>query len=377
MESTGVKTKRNANMELLRLISMCMVVMLHGLWKGDNLKDLSVSFTLTDCTAWLLECLSVVAVNLFILTSGYFLCRSKFKLERLIELVCQVLFFTIGTFAVSAVFKVGELKEFGIYELVKTVFPIHSGVYWFVTAYVAVYLLSPLLNKGISMLKKDGLGIVIICLVIYESLFKSLLPIRFENDEKGYGILWFIIVYLIGAYLRNYGFKHLSSPGRGLALYFAGVALMFIEIVGIQHMVGFTGRLSEIKNIPLEYNHILNIMAAVGLFSFFVNSKPMGEKASGIVLRLSPMALGIYLLHESPAFRYTWQQLLGIKDITGLAMPLFLVRVLLAVLIVVIAGLCVDFVRLKLFSLCAKFLRKTKCCAKILKINEKVNSLNE
>ena len=41
MENTQVK-KRNANMELLRMISMLMVVMLHGLGKGELLLNLSV-----------------------------------------------------------------------------------------------------------------------------------------------------------------------------------------------------------------------------------------------------------------------------------------------------------------------------------------------
>ncbi len=96
MEKTQVK-KRNANMELLRMISMLMVVMLHGLGKSGLLVNLSISGGANATIAWLLESLSLGAVNIFILISGYYLIDSKFKIGRLIELVAELLFYSVLT----------------------------------------------------------------------------------------------------------------------------------------------------------------------------------------------------------------------------------------------------------------------------------------
>ena len=74
--------KRNANMELLRLLSMFMVVMLHAIGKSNLLNNPDVGINGNCIIAWILEAMSLCAVNVFILISGYFLIDSKFKLGR-------------------------------------------------------------------------------------------------------------------------------------------------------------------------------------------------------------------------------------------------------------------------------------------------------
>ncbi|MCR5754050.1 MAG: acyltransferase family protein, partial [Acetatifactor sp.] len=85
------KKPRMANLELLRSIAMMMVVMLHFLGKGGLLGDITAPYLPpVRIVAWLLEILSVVAVNVYMLISGYFLCESSFKLSRLLKLWLQV-----------------------------------------------------------------------------------------------------------------------------------------------------------------------------------------------------------------------------------------------------------------------------------------------
>ena len=89
MALVQAKGKKNANMELLRMISMLMITMLHALTKSDLLPFMGSEVTANGWAAWVLEVLSVSSVNIFMLISGYFLISSNFKVRRLVEIVLQ------------------------------------------------------------------------------------------------------------------------------------------------------------------------------------------------------------------------------------------------------------------------------------------------
>lgn len=342
--------KRNGNIELLRLLSMLMVVFLHALGKGNLLVDLSKDGSVNAWISWILESLSICAVNVFMLISGYFLIKSEFKLKRLIELVLQVMFYALGTFLVCLVFKIETGNPKDVYNTLFSVFPVHMDLYWFITGYIVIYMLQPLIKAGVEKLSKKQFETMLILLLIYECAFKSVLPVRLEEDEFGYNILWLLIAFLIGAYFRMYGFRLLKNSWQGVLLYIVSSALVFIENTALQFVTGKTGRLSELEGVSTEYNHIFVVLAAVGLFAAFINAKEMKPSISKIVCALSPMALGVYLIHENWSFRYKWHEWLGIKDSLSLPTGAYLGRLFLSVLAVMAVGLAVDYLRIILFK---------------------------
>ena len=95
MTSVQVERKRNANMDLLRMLSMMMVTMLHALTKSDLLIFMGNEVPVNGWIAWVLETLSVSSVNIFMLISGYFLISSEFKIGRLLEIIFQTVFFLV------------------------------------------------------------------------------------------------------------------------------------------------------------------------------------------------------------------------------------------------------------------------------------------
>ena len=89
--------KRMANLELLRCVAMMMVVVLHYLGKGGLLADLAgESLNVPELAAWLLEAFCIVAVNVYMFLSGYFLSGSSFRLSRLIQLWMQVWLYSVA-----------------------------------------------------------------------------------------------------------------------------------------------------------------------------------------------------------------------------------------------------------------------------------------
>ena len=347
--------KKNANIELLRIISMLMVTMLHALGKSGLLVDLSQIDSVSAINsgiglpnawaAWILEALSISAVNIFMLISGYFLINSEFKVKRLIEIILQIFIYTAGSFGAGLLLGVIDKKDVNTYSLLNNFLPVHMEVYWFMTVYVVIYICLPLISKGLNALNEKQHRLMLILLLVYECVIKSVLPFRLTTDSKGYTFLWYLVVFVAGAYFRKYGFKVLKSSGRGWALYFAAAACMLIENNVIRFVITRYGRLEELGTAALDYNNIFVFLEAVGIFAAFINAKPMKESIGKVICFLSPMALGVYLLQENFTFRYEWQKWFGLEGALKEPLYLMLLRVFGAVLAMYALGTAVDFIR--------------------------------
>ncbi len=344
------KKTRNANIEILRMLSMFMVTMLHALGKSDLLVDMSGNVGINGFVAWIFEALSIGAVNIFMLISGYFLINSEFRIAKLIELVLQTLFYSVGSFLVFLIFGLTGREEITLYTILNQFLPVHMEVFWFITAYVVLYMLSPILTKGVKAVSQKTLGIVILMLVIYESIFKSILPIRLTTDTKGYTFFWYIIVFLIGAYIRLYGVRYINSTLKGLIVYAAGAVLVFAETFAIGKIYGRTGRLAMLTGVALEYNHIFVLILAIGIFLAFLHMPQMSEKPGRIISIVSSMALGVYLFQENLMMRYEWQKWFGLPDAMNDNVLIFILRIIGAVSAMYILGTVVDLVRKLIFK---------------------------
>lgn len=359
MAAAGLtEEKRNANMDLLRLLSMMMVTMLHALGKSDLLGLLGADLPIGGWITWILEALSISAVNVFMLLSGYYLIHSKFKLVRLFELIFQVFFYVIGSLLVFVVAGKISLKSLTIYDALQVVFPVHMEVYWFITAYVVIYMLLPILSGGVKALTEKQFRITLICLLVYECAFKSVLPVRLTTDTRGYTFFWYVIVFLLGAYFRLYGFRFLTNSLRGILLYGLATIGCLAELFVLALIYLHTGRLKDMLRVSMDYNHVFTLLAAVGLFVTFLHAKPMGQKAGKLVIRLAPYALGVYLLQESLPFRYEWQNWFGLNGALAKSLPELLLRLFAAVLAMFMLGILADMVRALLFSLLLKLCRR-------------------
>ena len=74
---------RESNFELLRIISMFFIVVYHVLVHGQILEHATGSMELMTV---FIEAFILVHVNSFILITGYFQCKSKMKLGKVLSL---------------------------------------------------------------------------------------------------------------------------------------------------------------------------------------------------------------------------------------------------------------------------------------------------
>lgn len=340
------KKERMANLELLRCIAMMMVVVLHYLGKGNLLGDLTVGqLSITESMAWVLEAFCLVAVNVYMLISGYFLSTSTFKPSRLLKLWLQVWFYSVVVGLVAVGMGVLPAEELNIHYLLSLLFPISMDHYWFMTAYVFLYLLLPFVTMAVQKMNKLQMQITLGGLLLIHCIVKSILPFRLETDEKGYGALWYLCVFLTAAYIRKFGVPFLNKKTRALGLYVVACLALLLEVFCFQQVYLRTGSLELIMKISTEYNHIFPFLASVGLFLTFLSVKVSGTVAK-VVTKVAPYTLGVYLLHENMGVRYAWQNWLGADKVTGVGS--LVLHVLLAVVVVFALGVTVDYARSRL-----------------------------
>ncbi len=342
MESRVQKVKE-ANLELLRCIAMMMVIVLHYLGKGGILGNVAEpAMSATGTVAWLLEAFCIVAVNVYMLISGYFLSTSSFKLSRLLQLWLQLWFYSVGVGVLAAALGLVPGEMLNTNYLLKLLFPVSMGHYWFLTAYIFLYLLLPMVTVALKRMNQCQMRVTMVSLLVVFSLAKSVFPVRLEMDGKGYDCLWYLCVFVFAAYIRRFGGDFFDSKRKGLALYVMGSIAVFVEIMGLHMLYVRTGSLGLLLTVSTEYNHIFPLLAAVGLFVVFKNVKISGGFARAIC-KIAPYTLGVYLLHENIGVRNIWQNWLGADRIGSVAALLGWTCV--AVVIVFAVGIVVDFLR--------------------------------
>lgn len=336
-------SSRMANLELLRCIAMMMVVVLHFLGKGNLLGELTEKqLGSVHTAAWLLESFCIVAVNLYMLISGYFLSTSSFKLSRLLKLWLQIWVYSVGVGILAYALGICPESEFGIHYLLTLMLPISMEHYWFMTAYVFLYLLLPLIDRTVREMSKGQMQAALGLLLFVFCILKSCLPVRLEMDGQGYDFLWYLCVFLTAAYIRRFGWDFLRKKGCAIGLYLAAVLAIFGGTMGLRQIYLRTGGLGYIVQICLEYNHILPLLAAVGLFGVLLKVR-VSDGWANVINRIAPYTLGVYLLHENIGVRYIWPKWLGAAAVDSVGS--LLLHVAAAVAVVFTVGILADMLR--------------------------------
>lgn len=328
--------KRQANFELLRIMAMLMIITLHYLDKGGILPAPGESFGAAGFTAWLLEAFCVSAVNVYVLLGAFFLVEQDYEPMRAVRLWGQVFFYSAVIGAVCVIAGIVPVQELTLYKLLIYLMPVTQEHYWFATAYIMMLLFAPLMNRTIRELPEKTFRRAIILLLLLLSVASSVLPVRLPIDRMGYDALWFLVLYLIGAFLRLHGNSLKIRTGVAAAGYVVVSGLIFTSMLVINAFYQRTGSLLDFINRQYHYNGIFCLTASVFLFLVFRNVRIAEGRGAEMIRRAASVSFGVYLIHEHIDLRYFWPEFLGVQKFSGT--PLFLLH--WAVTILVVYGVC-------------------------------------
>ncbi len=297
MEKNKEKS-RNIGLDSLRIISMIMILVLHYIGKGSLLGETNNS-TFYYILYYFFEAISIIAVNCYVLISGYFLINSKFKWKKVLQLWGETLFYSITIYFLIVVI---GLKEFEIKDAIKSALPIMTKQYWFVNVYLMMYILSPFLNKLINALEKKEYQKLLLILIVGFSVV-SILPSEYTLDASGgYGIIWFVCLYLIAAYIRLYGSPLKISSKKYFIIFILCAVFITLEMLASDMLCKYIGRTSFATKF-LQYNNIIVLIQSLSLFLCLKDFNLRNIALTKIVTFVAPLTFAVYLIHEQSQLR--------------------------------------------------------------------------
>ena len=352
-----MKKIRQSNFELMRIISMMMVVMWHVILHS-NLYN-----STTGVTKFILEALilfGVIHINSFVIVTGYFQCDKQFKWSRFFHTFFITWFYKA---LIALIFFIFITNTISSIELFKELMPFDFRDYWYINCYLILYILTPFINKLInSMSQKEHRKLLIISFILF-----SLIPLISNQGiilNDGYTLIQFIFMYLIGAYLKKYSLDnniHFTNYSKNkkqfiyificLIAFFANFMLLNFSktIMGINSsLLNEIG--SYIFNNSRMYSNPLVIIQSIAYFMFF---STLCFK-SKIVNCISKYTLDVYLIHESfyiSHYAYKW---MGIDNYINSKYYKVVLVILVAVLLIFIICIIVGILRSIIFKLINK-----------------------
>ena len=193
------------------------------------------------------------------------------------------------------------IESFSIKRFYKTFF--HLPFYFgesFISCFVALYLLSPFINKLINACNKKELTTLLFILIILQTFFSTFLL-------NGYfdAIGWYSTVYIIGAYIRLHSSDFIRSKKITGILCVFSILLSWITIIGIIFLATKMGKQLPYYHFVNNANKLFAILPAISLFLFF-NNLDLGTNS--IVNTFAASTFGILLLHQNWIIpKYIWQ----------------------------------------------------------------------
>lgn len=319
------KKSRNSNIELLRILCMITIIIHHSFVHSG----IAISMVNTNVAILsVLQSLGKVANNIFILITGYYMVNKEIKKQTIIKIICEILFYSYTILFIYIIF----CPEKEINFIIKSILPITFNSEWFATSYILLYITIPFINIVINNIsKKEFSSLIIIFIICF-----SILPTITLLNEYFSNYVWFILLYLLGAYTKIYGNKEFTKYNK---------YLIVVSSISIIYIIINIACFNMSRLGLLEINSFLILILAYCIFIAFINKK---EYSNSIINSIASSTLGIYLIHDNVIIRkFMWDKI-NIRDI--IKSKFFWIYEIEIVIGIYIACLLIDIIRKKVIE---------------------------
>ena len=346
----------------------------------------------------------------FILITGYFSIEKEMKPSRILRLAIEIWFYT---YLINFILILTGKVDFSWEVMMNTLFPIILCEWWFLTYYIIIMLLSPIINKGLNSISRGQFQFLLLILVLIAFIIPTMTH-KFQFSE----LLIMFTGYCIGGYLKLYPgeiskdlrfnagvffatitslligiisvFLYMDNGGLGIAsdtvyLIFIVYMLVMIALLSVCIVKHMSKLMIVAMLIAILFGNLINILynnylaadmmnypwnglmlfSAVSLFIVFINLKPRNVKLINI---LSPSILAIYIIHYHTYLReFIFERVDLISWIDSQWYEMYAIA---SVFCIMIGCIIIDLIRRGIFYAIYRQLSE-----KIDKVYEKVDSI--
>jgi surface polysaccharide O-acyltransferase-like enzyme len=275
---------RESNFELLRLVCMFYIVLHHFIVHGLKLEYVNIE---GGGGVWLvMNAFFVIAVNCFILISGYFSIKTQWK--GFFHLYGMCAFYGILFLIISTIY--GD--DINMKRIIYSFLPFSQSGLWFIRCYFYLILLSPMLNKIVDFCKKKEY----VRLLLFWSILTFYCGFLWRGDvnNQGYNVMNFMFLYLIGRFIAIYTENVITTKRRTIYLCIYLLCSAIIGILGIS-IIRLNISCNWLFIYIYPYNSPLVIISSIAFVMFFRSIKIQNKRINWCAQSI----LAVYLIHEN------------------------------------------------------------------------------
>ena len=298
------KKPRESGIELLKIFALLFIVISHiaqtvttsheFIWYPEYVFNIeTASFNLNAIGVLLCRHLGSLGNHIFFIASFWFLCENP-KGVKTEKIAC----FVIDVWVISVLMLIGISVFCGPVPaklLIKSIFPTLFSNNWFITCYIIIFALHPVLNRVISSLEHRDL--LLFCIIVVSMYFV------FGMISSGFffssPIIVFVSLYFVVAYVKKYRIEWANNVKLN-ALLFASSLILFLILIFATEFMGM--HVSFLRNKMLHWNSNQNLLILLIAFAMF-NVVRAIKFSSKFINYIASVSLIVYVTHENILFR--------------------------------------------------------------------------
>lgn len=321
--------KRYLGLDIIKILSMFFIIIHHFSKHGlffDNSSG-TIKIILIILNSIFLPC-----VNIFVYVSAFLIVKKgQATFRNFIKLYLQIVFYSLFTYFLSFCL---SYVNFDFKTLIKCFFPISYSLFWFASAYLIMYMLSPLLLKVVdNTSKNDYIKVICVILII-------LINIKFTNLNNylpiynGFNAIWFCILFILAGFQEKYGYN--IKKRFWIIIYILSTIASFFYIM--KH------------DLNIDYATLPVLIQTISMFNLLYDITSYNSILNKICKYIASCTFGIYLMHDSAFIQpYLYSRIF--KTYNYYTLPASLIYMFLFIFIVIISGILIEYIRKLLFRL--------------------------
>ena len=291
--------KRNAAIDLLRIITMIGIVYTHILYQGKGLyKYNRYKNKLKSLYTYIFW-----HNNVYALISGIVGYKS-IKYSNLLYIWLCIVFYSVGIRYYYLKYKKGAIING---ELYKEYYPIIYMRYWYCTSYFGMFIFLPAINKGIQYLNKSEFSLLVMSIFGIFVFWQTFINNKGDafNFNEGHSTIWLICLYIIGAYIGKFNVVYTGIKRYIFSFIYFFFFLFLCSIFNKFHHYTISGFIGNYKIkliifikglMSRKLYHIIRTTLAIFITLFFLQLK-YNEYLSKFITFCGPLTFGVYLIH--------------------------------------------------------------------------------
>lgn len=353
---------RNSSLELCRIVAMLLIVFYHSLSQAGLYTDGSIT---NMVFGKVFGQYGRVAVDLFLILGVWFMVDSKFRAERIERLWTETFFYGI-LFSIVACLVGGGLS---LKDLMRSAMPFFGMPVWYVSAYLALLVVSPFLNVCLSRFDKKTLRLLTLVLFITVCVTATIS----DYDNRFTAFVWFVFVYIFIFWYKSDSIRlFINAPINLILGCFGAIILGFFS--ALELMLGNDGSIiSTISSVAAQWLHDYKslpcFLISLLLFEGFLH---LNIRTNWLINLLGKSTLSVYIVHQTPAFiPVIWNVIFHLNDYLKADVVTFASYSLFVTFMTFITISILDILRLKTLH---NFWKQSHLHLSIIKLINKVYS---